>query len=88
MLQKVELDEKQRGELSPLKKMNGTLAKYTEDAGDIKMFASPDGTKKYLRVWETVPPAEGKTGPAKHVKHFYLITAPAAQQVEIVADAK
>lgn len=38
MLVKVELDEKQRGELSPLKKMNGTLPKYTE----------PDGTKKYL----------------------------------------
>lgn len=91
MLVKVELNEKERGELSPIRKNNATLAKYTDDAGDVKMFASPDGTKKYLRVWETIPAkADAKQGgSATYVKTFYEVQAPARAIIaEVVADVK
>lgn len=78
MLVKVTLDEKELGELSPKAKMNSTLAKYTEDAGDVKVFSTADGSKNYLRVCETIPPAEGKSGPAKYNFTFYRITPPGA----------
>ena len=88
MLVKVELDEKAKDALSPLVKQNTTLGKYTDDRGDLAIFANADGTKKYLRVWETVPPAEGKSGPAKYVKTFYEIVPPMSTAAVSVADIK
>jgi hypothetical protein len=88
MLVKVELTEKEKEGLSPKVKQNGTLAKYTEDAGDLKLFASADGSKTYLRVWETAPPKEGQSGPAKHTKTFYLVTPPLGNAATPAADLK
>ena len=88
MLVKVELDEKAKEALSALEKQITALGKYTGDRGDIGIFASSDGTKKYLRVWETQPPAEGKTGPAKHIKTFYEIVPPSGTAALARADIK
>ena len=88
MLVKVELDEKAKDALSPLVKQNTTLGKYTDDRGDIALFGNKEGTKKYLRVWETVPVAEGKTGPAKHIKTFYEVVPAIGTAAVSVADIK
>jgi hypothetical protein len=78
MLTKIVPDEKLLDDLSEVAKENRTMDKYCEgDHGDVKFYRSksqPD--RKFLRVWETKPVPEGKSGAATYVTTFYEVTAP------------
>lgn len=52
-------------------KHNSTLDKITGDMADLRVHTSQDGSKKYLRVWET--PATGD----KESARWYEIIEPA-----------
>jgi hypothetical protein len=78
-------------DLSEQTRSNTALGKYTgNDRGDLKLYTTGDGKRNFLRVCETVPPAEA-TGPATYKFTLYEVLPPAASMAAIeptILDAK
>lgn len=83
MLRRIEANSKLMSDLSEEKRTNNALAKYTaDDRGDLKVYVTGDGKRTFLRVTETIPPAEGK-GPAKYAHTLYEVLPPLGAEAKI-----
>lgn len=76
MLKRITPDAKLMSDLSEQTRSSTALAKYTgNDRGDLKLYATGDGKRTFLRVTETIPPDGGK-GSAKYAHTLYEVLPP------------
>lgn len=52
MLQVLTTPPTDLGKSGEVRKHSGALDRITGDHGDVRVYASADGTKNYLRIWE------------------------------------
>jgi hypothetical protein len=71
MLRRITPDAKLLSDLSEKGRQNTTLAKFTaDDRGDLKLYATSDGKRTFLRICETERQANG---PATYRFEFYEV---------------